>query len=115
MKVSIMVPIKSDIREAAENLILANLEAEPAIIKAYLFPSDQEIRLVYVDPTTSPLRNDERVAPFYFRASKLAVSPSASYITAIALVLPEEEGRVQLPEEWGDWIDGDVVREASTP
>ena len=110
-----MVTIKSGIREAAGDLVRANVEAEPAIAKAYLFPSDQEIRLVYVDPTTSPLHTDERIAPFYFGASKQTASPFASYVIAVALILPEEEGRVQLPEGWGGWAAGDVVREASTP
>jgi len=109
---SIMVTTRVGIREAAEDLVQANLVAEPAIIRAYLFPSEREIRLVYIDPTTSPLHTDERVTPFYFGASKYAASPSAAYTTAIALVLPEEEGRVRLPEGWGDWADADVVWEA---
>ncbi len=110
-----MAVMMSSIREAAEDLVRVNIEAEPAIIKAYLFPSDQEIRLVYVDPTTSPLRSEERIAPFYFGASKQTASPFASCAVAVALVLPEEEGHVRLPKGWGDWIDGDVVWEASTP
>ena len=87
-------------------MVKANVEAEPAIVKAYLFPSDTEIRLVYVDPTTSPLHAGERIAPYYFSASKGDGSP---YVSAIALVLPEEEGSAPLPEGWGDWNDGEVV------
>lgn len=105
------VMIKSSVREAADDLVRANIEAEPAIVKAYLFPSDREIRLVYVDPTTSPLHAGERVAPFYFGASKSAGPPSASYTAAIALVLPKEEGQVPLPEEWGDWEDAEIIWE----
>lgn len=102
---------KSSIREAAEDLVRANIEAEPAIVKAYLFPSDQEIRVVYIDPTTNPLRADERVTPFYFGASKSSISPSASYTAAIALVLPKEEGHAPLPEGWGDWNDAEIIWE----
>ncbi len=102
---------KSSIREAAEDLVRANIEAEPAIVKAYLFPSEREMRLVYVDPTTSPLHSGERITPFYFGASKSAGPPSASYTAAIALVLPKEEGHAPLPEGWGDWDDAEIIWE----
>lgn len=106
-----MAVMMSSIREAAEDLVRANIEAEPAIVKAYLFPSEREMRLVYVDPTTSPLPADERVAPFYFGANKFPGSPSASYTAAIALVLPKEEGQAPLPEGWGDWEDAEIIWE----
>lgn len=105
------VMMKSNIREAAEDLVRANLEAEPAIVKAYLFPSDQEIRLVYVDPTTSPLHADERIAPYYFGAGKSGNSSSIGYTTAIALVLPQEDHHALLPTGWGEWDDADILWE----
>ncbi len=107
------VTLNAGIREAAEELVRANIEAEPAIVRAYLFPSDQEIRLVYVDPTTSPLRSGERIAPFYFGASRSADLSFASYTAAIALVLPKEAEKAQLPEKWGGWGDAEVIWEKS--
>ena len=100
------VTLGPDIHQAALSLVKANVEAEPAIVRAYLFPSDTEIRLVYVDPTTSPLRAEERIAPYYFGANKHDGYP---YTSAIALVRPEEEGKAQLPEGWGNWGDADVI------
>ena len=105
------VTLKADIRMAAEELMRANIEAEPAIVKAYLFPSDEEIRLVYVDPTTSPLRSGERIAPFYFGASKSAGSSYAAYTIAVALILPDEAEEAQLPDNWGGWGDAEVIWE----
>ncbi len=103
--------LNASIRDAAEELVRANIEAEPAIVKAYLFPSDQEIRLVYVDPTTSPLHPGERIAPFYFGASKSDHSSYATYTIAVALILPEEAEKAQLPDNWGGWGDAKVIWE----
>lgn len=105
------VTLNADVRKAAEELMRANIEAEPAIVKAYLFPSDEEIRLVYVDPTTSPLRLGERIAPFYFGASRFADSAFASYTAAIALVLPAEAEGALLPKGWGEWSDAKILWE----
>lgn len=105
--------LNANIRDAAKDLVNANIEAEPAIVKAYLFPSDNEIRLIYVDPTTSPLRADEQIAPYYFGAGKSADSSYAAYTSAIALVLPNEAESASLPEGWGKWSDAEVVWEKS--
>jgi len=107
------ITLNADIREAAEELVRVNIEAEPAIVKAYLFPSDQEIRLIYVDPTTTPLRAGERIAPFYFGASKSAHFSYAAYTIAVALILPEEAETTRLPDEWGGWGDARVLWEKS--
>ncbi len=105
------VTLNASIRDAASNLVRANIEAEPAIVKAYLFPSDQEIRLVYVDPTTSPLHSGERIAPFYFGANRSDPSSYAAYTIAVALILPEEAEKAQLPDNWGGWGDAEVIWE----
>ena len=88
------VALNAGIREAVEGLVRANIEAEPAVVKAYLFPSDREISLVYVDPTTSPLRADEQVAPFYFGANRSDPSSHAAYTIAVALNLAGRGARV---------------------
>ena len=100
------VAIKTDIHTSALALVSANIKAEPAIIKAYLFPSDSEIRLIYVDPTTSPLPAGERIAPFYFGRNP---SEGWHYTSAVALVLPAEVERAALPEGWADWKEAEVV------
>ncbi len=96
-------PTKPSVREAAEDLVRANLEAAPEITKAYLFPSDEEIRLIYVDPTTPPLRAGDTLAPFYFGARKNPQQPSDFYTAAIVLIRPEEALNAPLPEKWGQW------------
>ena len=58
--------------------------------RAYLFPSDDEIRLIYVDTTTSPFHDGERLAPFYFGANKAG---GPAYLSAVTLIRPEEERR----------------------
>ena len=72
------VALNAGIREAVEGLVRANIEAEPAVVKAYLFPSDREISLVYVDPTTSPLRADEG-AVLILRPQGRVFTPLRSY------------------------------------
>lgn len=89
--------IQDDIASAAQRLAEANHEAEPHIEKIYLFPSDQEIRLVEVDPTTPP---SDEVEPFYFEPDLAGGIPFRS---AIALIRPDEESRIKLPRGWGSW------------
>jgi len=95
---------KPSVREAAEDLVRANLEAAPEVTKVYLFPSDDEIRLIYVDPTTMPLHPGDAIAPFYFGASRNLERPSDAYTAAIAVIRPEEVEKARLPEGWGDWV-----------
>ncbi len=49
--------------DAARNLARANAASEPEINRIYLFPDSRQIRLVAVDPTTSP---SEQISPYYF-------------------------------------------------
>lgn len=98
----------TSIFDAAKALVSANVEAEPEIVRAYLFPSDREIRLIYVDPTTSPLSAGERVAPYYFGSNR---AEGLQYRAAIALVRPSEENNSLLPEGWGSWGDAKTLWE----
>lgn len=102
---------KPSVREAAEDLVRANLEAAPEITKAYLFPSNDEIRLIYVDPTTTPLRAGDTLAPFYFGARKDPQEPLDFYTAAIVLIRPEEAENVPLPDKWGLWNDAAILWE----
>jgi len=98
------------IRETAEMLADANLESDPNIKRIYLFPSQEEIRLVEVDETAQPNYLDTPLRPFYFGAS---ASSGIDYISAIALIRPEDERRIELPEDWGDWSSAELLREAA--
>jgi hypothetical protein len=87
------------IREQAELLARENREADPSIEKVYWFPHRDEVRLV---ETTSevPASGDNLVHPFYYRPIPDDGLPAPS---GIALIRPDEVGRVQLPVEWGEW------------
>ncbi len=103
-----MTTIQKSVHEAARELVEANTEAEPAIIKAYLFPAADQIRLIYVDTGAGELRKDEGIAPFYFGASKMDGLP---YGSAVALISPEAEGSDVLPEGWGRWDQAEIIWE----
>jgi hypothetical protein len=100
---------RPEIRDVARQLVADNLEAEPAIRAVYLFPSGEQIRLVYLDPTTSPNRDEETVRPFYFGPS---VAGDRPYPLAVALIRPEERGRLQPPAGWGAWDEAELLWEA---
>lgn len=92
------------IRQAALELAQYNVESEPAITKIYLFPDEnaRQIRLVVVDPTTLP---SKRVEPFYFAAAPREDLPFAS---AVALIRPEEEKLLDLPNGW-NWNEAQII------
>jgi hypothetical protein len=99
------------IREAAEELARDNREAEPNLIKIYLFPSQDEIRLVEIDPSVPPLKSSTSVTPFYFGPDTVGGVP---YRTAVALVRPEEDGKASLPAGWGGWNDAVILWRAGS-
>jgi len=96
----------ADIRAAAKKLARENMDDEPAVRRVYIFPSDDEIRLVEVDETVPPRRNGEGVTPFYFGAAPDVGIPFRS---AIALITPEEAETARLPDGWGDWTTALVI------
>ena len=89
------------IKSQAEMLAAANRAVETGIEAIYWFPHNTEVRLVEVDTTTVASVSGE-VEPFYFNAQPASELPAVS---AIALVRPEEFGKIKLPEGWGDWTD----------
>ena len=90
------------IRQAALELAKFNVESEPAITKIYLFPDENEIRLVVVDPTNSASKT---VSPFYFAAAPREGLP---YASAIALIRPEEDKSIPTPAGW-NWSDAEAI------
>ena len=84
------------IQSAARELARGHANSEPGIQEIYLFPSEEEIRLIEIDATTYP---SEAITPFYFRRDPVNGLP---FPTAIALIRPEER-RLPPPEDWGEW------------
>ncbi|MBW3623675.1 MAG: hypothetical protein KY468_09745 [Armatimonadetes bacterium] len=84
------------IQSAAHHLAREHADSEPGIQEIYLFPNEEEIRLIEIDSTTSP---NEAITPFYFRSDPAKGLP---YPTAIALIRPEEKV-LPPPAGWGQW------------
>ena len=94
--------MSDEIRVTAKMLADAAREAEPAIERVLLFPSADDVRLLYVDPTARPTPKDETIAPFYFGPN---IRSGIRHSSAVALILPEEVGNLDLPLGWGAWED----------
>jgi hypothetical protein len=65
----------------------------------YWFPHDTEVRLIELTPTI-PASGDGRVHPFHFRPKPGLQLHAPS---GIALIRPDEFGKLELPSDWGDW------------
>jgi hypothetical protein len=98
MQASILPTIKA----VASTLVQEVAQDDPAIVAAFLFPSDTEIRLVYIDTTARPSPDPKRIVPFYFGADAEGRVP---YPSAVALLRPEDKATLQPPDEWGTWRD----------
>ena len=100
-----MTTIVDDMRAAAQRLAELNAASEPAIREIYLFPAENEIRLVEVDETALP-RGDEQIAAYHFGPDPHG---EIKYPSAIALVRPEDQERLWPPEGWGSWEGAEVI------
>ena len=89
------------IKRQAEYLAREYREAEPDMDGIYWFPDDDEVRLVEVHRDVAAAV-ENRLAPYYFRASPVDDLPARS---AIALIRTDEFRRLELPKGWGDWDD----------
>jgi hypothetical protein len=87
------------IEAQAKLLALENRRTEPAIRSVFWFPDPAEVRLVEVSQE-SPPSEDGLLHPFYFPASPDDDLPAP---TGIALIRPDELGRLVLPQGWGTW------------
>jgi hypothetical protein len=92
---------RAEIERQARLLARENRLAEPAITKVYWFPDGEEVRLLELDGTV-PASQDKRVHPYYFQPSPQDELPAP---TAVALINPDEDGKVELPAAWGEWKD----------
>jgi len=80
--------------------------ADPNIIKFYLFPAENEVRLVEVATDMQPSLS-QMVQPFYFPAAPLHNMPAPS---GVALIRDGEDGKLNLPKEWGTWAEAKLLK-----
>jgi hypothetical protein len=88
-----------DMREQAQSLAQANKDAEPSIRKIFWFPSEEEIRLVEIEADTLHSESG-KIEAFYFGPSPL---DNLFKPCAIAIIHPDEERAIELPQGWGTW------------
>jgi hypothetical protein len=94
--------MSGEMRATAKMLADAARKSESAIEKVLLFPSAKDVQLLYVDPTGRPTSEDETIAPFYFGPNARS---GIRHSSAVALILPQEVGKLRLPAGWGTWED----------
>jgi len=94
---------RDKMREIAKRLAKNNLEGEPDIKKVLWFPHEDEVRLVEVLPDVIP---SDQVVAFHFGPDHAGGIPVPS---AIALILPDEEGKIPVPQGWVDWKDTEEI------
>ena len=99
--------IGQTVRDIALQLMSDNRESDPELEDVYLFPSEDEIRLIYLDPNSTSHRGNEYVSPFYFGKDKQS---GFDFLSAIALIRPEEREILNPPEGWGTWNDAEIIR-----
>lgn len=87
------------IQDVAERVAEDNVQASPELEAIYLFPSQDTIRLVLLDPVTI---SSEQMIPDYFNAFPQGGVP---YVSAIAVIRPEEAFILPPPPDWGSWSD----------
>lgn len=90
---------RADIERQARFLAEEGRKAEPGMQAVYWFPDDSEVRLVEL-VANIPLTLSGEVEPFYFRKSLEDKMPAPS---ALAMIRPDELGKLKLPEGWGTW------------
>ena len=98
--------LKPEVKAAALEIVRENREGDPSLQKVYLFPAEDEIRMIYVDPTSRSHRGNGAITPFYFGKN---VQTGLFYRSAIALIRPEERGTLLPPEGWGTWDDAELI------
>jgi len=86
--------------EQAKKLASEARETDPNITKIYWFPHDQEVRLIEADENTIKSLTGH-VEPFYFDSTAEIPVPSG-----IAIIRPDEVGKLEMPKGWGDWENG---------
>jgi len=96
---------RDDIRRQALLLARENKKAEPRIQAIYWVPSTEEVRLIEVESETVRCLSGT-VEPFYFDPAPSDGLPAPS---GIAVIRPDEFGKLDLPEGWGNWEDAEPL------
>jgi hypothetical protein len=91
----------ADMKTQALLLARENMRAEPNIRSIYWMPSSEEVRLIEVEPGTVKCLSGS-VEPFYFDPAPADGLPAPS---GVALIRPDEFGKLTLPRGWGKWDD----------
>lgn len=91
--------ILPEILDEGKRIASANTEFESSISEVLLFPSESEIRIIEIDTVAAP---SGCITPFYFKPSP---QMRIAHPSGIALIAPEEKGKLKLPEGWGSWDD----------
>ena len=94
------------LRTEALELARKNLQSEPSLEAIYWFPHETELRLVEAYDDVPPTL-DGVARAFYWRGT--GTDAGKEIWTAIALMQPEEIGRLKLPEGWGGWEDAERI------
>ena len=94
-------PVNPVAEKQARAMAAENRQTSPDITAVLWFPDDQEIRLVELTEDVA-VYMDEELVPFYFPASPDDEMPLP---TAIAMIRPNERGKIRLPEGWGEWSE----------
>ncbi|MBN1554868.1 MAG: hypothetical protein JXA11_08985 [Phycisphaerae bacterium] len=90
-----------DIKEYALVLARENKGVEPNIQEIYWFPDEHEIRLVESDAC---MPDSTSVTPIYSDPIESDNPDECIPLpSGIAVIRPEEVGKVSLPEGWGSW------------
>jgi len=99
-----MKQVKPEIFKAAKELAKNNADSEPNIEEIYLFPSDEKILLIEIDPSAMP--SGDVIAPFYFPPDP---DNNIPFFTGIALIPPEDKKKFNPPPKWGRWEDAILI------
>lgn len=72
-------------------------------IDAYWFPHEDELRMVLLDKTAIPDDGHGKILPFYFTFE--------NKVEAMASILPEEFGKLNVPDGWCNWSEAVHIKE----
>ena len=90
------------VEQGARALAADNRQSDPALQGILWFPADDQIRLVLLTAEVPAAGDDPDVHPFYFRPSP---EHGLTFNSAIAMIRPDERGKLRLPPSWGAWQD----------
>jgi len=94
-----------DIEKQARMLAAEHREAESKVIDILWFRAEDEIRLVEVQGDVPPAESEE-LEPFHFSPSP---KNGLTAPTAVAIIRPEEVGKLSLPPAWGTWKQAEKI------